>query len=279
MDFSDKVSYLRGNHAFKFGYEEVFVHFEDNSSANTSGTLNFANLSSFLTGTIASGTIAVGNNADNWREHWHSAFAQDTWRVSKKLTITPGIRWEYVGSPHAVDNRIGNFDPTAVGGVVQVGPGLPTSTMIHPSKANFNPRVGVAYDIFGNGKTVFRAGISNLSSFPAITAIMGGNTQPYGSTLCTRATAGACNPATDKIIVNNYGSPLQTAALLTATTLGANPWNAATPIFTAASATTATTGPFCSTATPCSFLVADPNVRLRSLCSGTLTCSEPSPIT
>ena len=45
---------LHGNHAFKFGYEQVFVHFNDSSTANTNGTVTFASLENFLTGTADS---------------------------------------------------------------------------------------------------------------------------------------------------------------------------------------------------------------------------------
>ena len=48
LDFTDKVSYLRGNHAFKWGYEEVFVHFDDGSTANLNGTVAFGSLAEFL---------------------------------------------------------------------------------------------------------------------------------------------------------------------------------------------------------------------------------------
>ena len=57
LDFTDKVSYLHGNHAFKWGYEEVFVHFDDASTASQPGTVSFTNLENFLAGTPNTGTI------------------------------------------------------------------------------------------------------------------------------------------------------------------------------------------------------------------------------
>ena len=63
LDFSDKVSYLHGNHSFKFGYEEVFVHFDDGSTQNSVGTVTFTSLQTFLTGnfTTNNGTIITGD--------------------------------------------------------------------------------------------------------------------------------------------------------------------------------------------------------------------------
>ncbi len=280
LDFSDKVSYLHGNHSVKFGYEEVFVHFDDGSTASTTGFVTFNTLQDFLTGTFGgNGNIITGDNTDHYRERWHAAFIQDTWRISRTVTITPGLRWEYIGSPHSTVNHLGTFDPTVPGGVVQVGPGLPRSTLIHPQKDNFNPRMGVAWDVRGNGKTVVRAGIGNLSSFPAILAVTGSSV-PWGATLCagpsTTSSNGAVscsNPA--NIVVNNYGKPIQSAfpstvtvapSSLSWTTSCTDPANtstcsSSTPIFPIGSVFTANSGPTCSTNNPCSMIVSNPNLK------------------
>jgi len=271
LDFSDKVSYLHGNHAIKFGYEEVFVHFDDGSTQNGVGTLTFDSLQTFLTGNFTSnnGTIVTGDQTDRYRERWHAAFVQDSWRISKRVTLNAGLRWEYIGSPHSTVNHLGTFDPTAVGGVVQVGPGLPTSTLTHPQKDNFNPRGGVAWDILGNGRTVLRAGIGNLSSFPGILAVTGANV-PYGATMCNGASSvtatGALtctNPA--NIVLNNYGKDVQ-GFIAPAFTIPAADltWNTTGPIFPIGSGSTATSGPTCSIAAPappCSMIVSSPNLK------------------
>ena len=98
--------------------------------ANTNGTVTFSTLENFLTGTSTGpDSILTGDNNDHYREHWHAAFVQDTWRITRRVTLTPGLRWEYVGSPHSTVNHLGTFDPSQPGGVVQVGPGLPD---LHP---------------------------------------------------------------------------------------------------------------------------------------------------
>ena len=186
LNFSDKVTHIFGNHALKFGYEEVFVHFEDSSLASLNGSVTFSTLQNFMAGNVNQGNIITGDNTDNYREHWHAAFVQDTWRITHRITLSPGVRWQYIGSPHSVVNKLGTFDPSQPGGVVQVGPGLPTSSVTHPEKTNFGPRVGVAWDIFGNGRTVLRGGVGQMSSLPAILTIAGQQV-PYGDTLCTVA--------------------------------------------------------------------------------------------
>ena len=86
--------------------------------------------------------------------------------------MTPGMRWEYLGAPHSTIDKMGDFNPSQTVGAIKVGPSarLPCpannvgceSAVTHPQRTDFNPRSGVAWDIFGNGKTVVRAGVGEL---------------------------------------------------------------------------------------------------------------------
>ena len=164
--FVDNVSWLRGKHAFKFGFQFMDLVYDNNSYNQANGEVKFRTLASFLQGTPRNGAILVGNPAEVVRAHWSSLYFQDDFRATTRLTLNLGLRWEYQGNPVEHSNYEATFnpnvDPTTTFPVQQVGPGAPIRNMYNPYYKAFSPRVGLAWDVQGNGKTVVRAGGSLL---------------------------------------------------------------------------------------------------------------------
>ena len=86
-----------------------------------------------------------------------------------------GLRYEYAGPPHELNNNLSTFNPNATGNtpaIEQVGPGLPLSRMYNGDYRDFAPRLGVAWDVRGNGKTVVRAAAGILMNPHSCDAVL-----------------------------------------------------------------------------------------------------------
>jgi hypothetical protein len=155
--FADHVSYLRGKHAFKFGGEILLDKSTNNVTANTKGPAQFSSLENFFTGTPQSSNTGflTGNLLRHMSYNGYAAFLQDDWRIKPTVTVNLGIRYEITTVMKEANNLMGNFDP--VKGLQQVGVGG-VSAPYNGDHNNFSPRVGIAWDVQGNGKTVIRAG-------------------------------------------------------------------------------------------------------------------------
>ena len=116
-----------------------------------------------------------------------AAFIQDDWRITPKVTVNLGLRYELTTVFTEQNNLIGNFDPTK--GLVQVGKQI--GSPFNGDHKDFAPRVGVAWDVFGNGRTVLRAGAGvyyeqySYDSFMAVANLFGLRTVPTGVNLYT----------------------------------------------------------------------------------------------
>jgi hypothetical protein len=156
FQYSDTLSWIHGKHSLKFGAE--FRRFwNNNENGGTGGILNFSSLATFLAGTVSSATETALPATPALRISALGLFAQDDYKVTPKLTLNLGLRWEYNGVPSEIHNRLGVYD-FASNTIVQVGThGI--NTPYHQQYTNFGPRVGFAYDPFGKGKTVVRGGV------------------------------------------------------------------------------------------------------------------------
>jgi hypothetical protein len=174
LQIADQVSYLRGKHAFKFGGEILRNTSSNNVTANAKGPVQFHGLTNFFEGIGQPSTntgFLTGNLARNMSFEGYAAFLQDDWRVTPRLTVNLGLRYELTTVFKESNNLVGNFDPTSATGLVQVGQGI--TSPYNGNHHNFSPRVGFAWDIFGNGKTVVRGGASLIYEQLSLDALNG----------------------------------------------------------------------------------------------------------
>jgi hypothetical protein len=155
--FIDNYSWKVGKHDVKFGYEFRRTTIMQVLDHNFRGTLSFPNLTALLNGAPGGGAQITGNTRRHTFENSHGFYVQDSFRVTQRLTLNYGLRWDYFGVMGEKNNLLFRFNPANGGSVTQVG-SSGASGLYDPDYNNFAPRIAFAYDVTGRGKTVIRAG-------------------------------------------------------------------------------------------------------------------------
>lgn len=176
------LTWVRGNHTYKFGGELVVDGYINRNRTYAEPWITFAatettdpslngvaltgstglGLGSFLLGRVDNGYTAVATDT-RLGKHAIAFFAQDSWKITRRLTLDYGLRYDYqtyLKEQHGLQNNIGPHTPNPGAGGVPGGTIFEATcncSFAHNYPWAFGPRLGVAYQI--NPKTVFRAGI------------------------------------------------------------------------------------------------------------------------
>ncbi|HEU5236112.1 MAG TPA: TonB-dependent receptor, partial [Pyrinomonadaceae bacterium] len=155
---SDTLSYLHGNHSFKFGGE--LRRFYNNNTARDTGTFNFANTAAFLAGNANGFNVTLGDVSTAIAQGALGLFVQDNYKLRSNLTLELGLRWDWLMSPTERYDRFSSY-VLETNSLVRVNNGV--APVYHTNWKNFQPRVGFAWDPFKDGKTSVRAAYSILA--------------------------------------------------------------------------------------------------------------------
>ncbi|MGB6669872.1 MAG: TonB-dependent receptor [Candidatus Acidiferrum sp.] len=183
FNFADTLAWTHGKHTFRVGveYRRYQINLFNNFAEN--GALIFSSFQNFLLGDFSNGETFVGTGQTNrdFRGNDLGAYFQDDWKIFRRLTLNLGVRYDYMGPLTDTKDRVGNFDPSLLDtttrenagpgilngfilpagasfGSIQGTPGVSPSTLLSNSPHNFAPRVSLAWDPKGDGKTSVRAG-------------------------------------------------------------------------------------------------------------------------
>lgn len=183
--FKDDMTWIKGQHSFKFGYD--LLHERQNNYNLGSPSGNFAfdggaglsgsgtqtipntgglnaggiNLAAFMLGSVSSATFSIPTASWLPRDNIHSGYFQDDWKVSPTLTLNLGVRYINESPWHTKYGQFSQFDPTLPDTLVPGGMGQithPGGNITNRDNNNFEPRVGLAWHAMN--KLVVRSGFS-----------------------------------------------------------------------------------------------------------------------
>jgi hypothetical protein len=188
IELKDDVSWTRGNHNIALGIDFLRLQYLNNNmypgSIGFSSTYTSQPLADALFGLVNSET-AESETTQGGIQHDLFAYLQDNWRIQPKLTLNLGVRYElpfqwFQPKGYSETFRPGfqsTIFPGAPGGLAFVGDPHVLRSLVPTDFNGIAPRVGFAYDIFGNSKIVFRGGFGVF--FDAINADVVGEGEPF----------------------------------------------------------------------------------------------------
>jgi hypothetical protein len=200
----DDFSKVAGAHQFSFGANMAYATLDSFDYANAAGNFAFngsltgIGLADFLTGQVSTLTHGTPSILHNYQ--WYvGVYGQDAWRASDRLTLNLGLRWEPYFGTVSKNSAISNFVPgnfnsgirstvfiNAPPGLIYPGdPGFPPgSTGLNKQWTNLAPRVGVAWDVTGNGRFAIRSSYGiNYDRPTAIFQQVPASGAPFGNRL------------------------------------------------------------------------------------------------
>ena len=155
--YDDHFAWTHGIHSVEAGIWYQDVQANDNLAQDQYGQASFSSLATFLQGTIATFTVVPTPTEVGWRSKEYAGFIQDGIKLRKNLEIRVGFRFESTNGWNEAAGRASNY--LFNGGVIQTNPTAGNSAFaVNRAKFLPEPRAGIAWDPFGNSKTVIRAG-------------------------------------------------------------------------------------------------------------------------
>jgi hypothetical protein len=191
---SDMLSWQRGKHSLRFGGQVILRRWAVTGNINSYGEIDFPSFNDFLTGSSDFSVISSGLTTVDFRTTDYDVFVQDDWKLSPKLTLNLGLRYELDMPAHEIEGRMATFDPALYRPRMEIEDGFPVgpplagfvlpgnvspkydvaglpkvsnSLLKSVDPNNFAPRIGFSWSPLDSGRFVLCAGYGIFYSRPS----------------------------------------------------------------------------------------------------------------
>lgn len=230
----DDLTWVLGKHSLHIGGTARFSEgYNWQTGTSDSGTFNFSSgttaqgndatvtsgtgsqFAAFMLGQVVSATQSV-DKGYAWRRMLYAGYVQDDWRFTPRLTINAGLRWDYMSQAVEKHNGIENFDIAKTnplngyaGTIEYAGVNGVGRNFVPENYGDFGPRLGFAYSLSNDSKTILRGGIGIY--YPSVASIAynfsGGN--PLGFTSYTTSWSAPTAHGYDFLLMNGFPTAWQ----------------------------------------------------------------------
>jgi hypothetical protein len=180
---SDSVQISKGIHQFSMGIWFQRLQDNEDTASRQLGQASFTSLTTFLQGTVSTFQVVPNPNELGWRSFFGAWYFEDAIKIRPNLTVELGIRHEFTNGWNEESGRAANYITDAQG-VLVTAPHVGGSAFTqNNAKRLLGPRAGLAWDVFGNGKTAIRAGFGTYYSLIDSLSFLLNSLPPYNGSV------------------------------------------------------------------------------------------------
>jgi len=199
--FTDNVQITKGIHQLSAGVWFQRMQDNEDSASRQLGQATFTSLTTFLQGTVSSFQVVPSANELGWRSLFGAFWLEDSVKLAPRLTVRFGLRDEFTNGWNEVSGRAANY-VTDSNGLLVTTPTLGSAAFTqNNAKHLLSPRIGLAWDPSGTGKTAVRAGFGTYYSMIDALSFLLNSLPPYNGSVSLSGPLASITPISRSAVI------------------------------------------------------------------------------